>query len=281
MSSGIHVVIFCAVDYQFLLSDCLESLKQNVQDDILSITVIANAPLNTEHKVILDRDLWKKIDPNFHYKNLYKQNWVKQQILKLSVDYLFQGNILVCDVDIRFPTKIQFCKNNQTKVFYIDDPFYDSPIFVQEAIGILPSRGYMTNLTVFASDLLSKLRKKIEHNLQTNILEAYQYLIYHDPKADSPELKVFMSEYELYNNFLVHYHPTRVWDKIFLTRDCYYSLKHEIQTMDSNTDTQWINFYEQIKDSSWPDCWRESDFGTLPEHVQRECIDVYGYKKPK
>jgi len=39
----------------------------------------------------------------------------------------------------------------------------------------------------------------------------------------------------------------------------------------------WINFYYGIKDSSWPDCFSEKDFNSLPVEIQKECIDVYGY----
>ena len=39
----------------------------------------------------------------------------------------------------------------------------------------------------------------------------------------------------------------------------------------------WIEFYNDIKDPSWPVCEQESDFPSLPQHVQDECIDVYGY----
>lgn len=39
----------------------------------------------------------------------------------------------------------------------------------------------------------------------------------------------------------------------------------------------WIEFYNDIKDASWPDCSNEDDFLTLPAHIQSECIDVFGY----
>jgi organic radical activating enzyme len=39
----------------------------------------------------------------------------------------------------------------------------------------------------------------------------------------------------------------------------------------------WQEFYDQIKDPSWPDCARESEFESLPDHVRQECIDKFGY----
>lgn len=41
----------------------------------------------------------------------------------------------------------------------------------------------------------------------------------------------------------------------------------------------WMHFYYNIKDPSWPDCYHHNQFETLPEHIQQECISVYNYKK--
>jgi hypothetical protein len=42
--------------------------------------------------------------------------------------------------------------------------------------------------------------------------------------------------------------------------------------------SSWINFYYGIKDPQWPDCFSEKGFGSLPAEVQKECVEVYGYK---
>ena len=39
----------------------------------------------------------------------------------------------------------------------------------------------------------------------------------------------------------------------------------------------WQEFYEDIKDPSWPACAKETDFMRLPKTIQDECIDVFGY----
>jgi hypothetical protein len=39
----------------------------------------------------------------------------------------------------------------------------------------------------------------------------------------------------------------------------------------------WQEFYNQIRDPTWPNCHTESDFDSLPEAVKRECTDVFGY----
>lgn len=41
--------------------------------------------------------------------------------------------------------------------------------------------------------------------------------------------------------------------------------------------TTWTEFYNQIRDPSWPECKQEDDFGKLPEHIQRECYETFGY----
>lgn len=41
---------------------------------------------------------------------------------------------------------------------------------------------------------------------------------------------------------------------------------------------KWQNFYARIRDSSWPDCPNEEDFVNLPDCIQQECIEVFGYQ---
>lgn len=43
----------------------------------------------------------------------------------------------------------------------------------------------------------------------------------------------------------------------------------------------WLDFYNNIKDPSWPDCPTENQFSSLPQHIQIECRDVYGYHPGK
>lgn len=42
-------------------------------------------------------------------------------------------------------------------------------------------------------------------------------------------------------------------------------------------DDLFVNFYKNVKDPSWPEVECEQDFAKLPDHIQRECIDVFGY----
>ena len=40
----------------------------------------------------------------------------------------------------------------------------------------------------------------------------------------------------------------------------------------------WQEFYNEIRDPSWPDCATEDDFLQLPDHIQQECQSVFGYQ---
>lgn len=40
----------------------------------------------------------------------------------------------------------------------------------------------------------------------------------------------------------------------------------------------WKEFYQSIRDPSWPDCDSEELFDTLPAHIQQECRTVFGYE---
>lgn len=42
--------------------------------------------------------------------------------------------------------------------------------------------------------------------------------------------------------------------------------------------TQWADFYNSIKDASWPNCDHEKDFALLPDYIQQECKEVFGYQ---
>jgi hypothetical protein len=41
---------------------------------------------------------------------------------------------------------------------------------------------------------------------------------------------------------------------------------------------KWWEFYYRVRDASWPDCDNEQEFSSLPDHIQRECCEVFGYR---
>lgn len=40
----------------------------------------------------------------------------------------------------------------------------------------------------------------------------------------------------------------------------------------------WAEFYNSIKDPTWPNCDSETEFSQLPLHIQQECCEVFGYE---
>lgn len=64
-----------------------------------------------------------------------------------------------------------------------------------------------------------------------------------------------------------------------------YGLDNDIETLikfhDPHQYSQWSNWYSRIRDPQWPDCEREQDFRYLPDRIQKECIEVFGYRPQK
>lgn len=44
------------------------------------------------------------------------------------------------------------------------------------------------------------------------------------------------------------------------------------------TYAHWSNWYQRVRDPAWPDCDTEEEFVNLPQWIQQECINVFGYK---
>lgn len=44
-----------------------------------------------------------------------------------------------------------------------------------------------------------------------------------------------------------------------------------------NFSINWVNSYNQIRDSSWPDCNTIDDWDVLPEHIRRECELIHKF----
>ena len=42
-------------------------------------------------------------------------------------------------------------------------------------------------------------------------------------------------------------------------------------------DKRFYDFYTAVKDKSWPDCVKESDYINLPESIKHELCTVFGY----
>lgn len=71
--------------------------------------------------------------------------------------------------------------------------------------------------------------------------------------------------------------PVAVRDHHIMIGDKFYynSIHNRWQYANDDEWPGWQDFYNDIKDPSWPQC-RESEFGELPQHIQQECLD-HGY----
>jgi len=268
---GIHVFIFCCADYEHLLSDCIQSIEDNVQDTILSKNIVSNTNINVPGwTLVKDEYFWKLIDPTFEYKNLYGHNWIKQQIFKLNLDLIKQGNLLVVDAEVRFNKPIRWIDNKLTKLFYYTKKIPDSSKFVESVLNIKSDpRGFITEAIIFNSEKLEEIKQS---------LKQIRELVFDKPHSKSPQLKSFMSEYDLYSNYILSNYLGTV--ELFELTNEYYSVPTDVDTHSTSPDsqTEWITFYQQVKDDSWPECNSEEEFNTLPLKIQTECIETHGYK---
>lgn len=275
-----HNVIFCHTGYRHLMDDCLQSIHDNVLDEISSTTIISNSPISISGvNNILDRELWSTIDPNFKHTNVYKHNWIKQQILKLNLDKMFSGPVLLTDADVIYTNKLKWLNGKKNKLFYRSSPMDNSQGFVRSLIEVEPTVGYITNNMIFQTDVLESLRNYIENKFQKDQIEIYRDTVLEDPLSDNTVPKVFMSEHELYNNYFVKNYPERIWTSEKFKMKEYWTYKKESEENMSynHKDTIWLSFYESVRGPDWPDCYYKDDFKNLPQWIQDECINMHGY----
>ena len=277
-----HSVIFCHTGYKHLMDDCLQSIHDNVLDTISSTTIISNSPISIPGvNNILDRDFWDIVDPTFNHMNVYKHNWVKQQILKLNLDKILEGPVLVSDADIIYTNPIKWLDGKKNKLFYRLSPMDKSQKFVKTLVDIDPTVGYITNSMIFQTDVLESLRNNIEDKFERNQIEIYRDTVLEDPVLGTIHPDIFMSEHELYNTYFAEKYPDRVWEFQKFKMKEYWTYKKDFDENLSynHKDTLWLSFYESVRGSDWPDCYYKDDFKNLPQWIQDECIDVHGYKE--
>ena len=284
-NNGLHVFVFCCADYKDIVEDCIKSIDQYVLDPIASYNIVSNATIEIDkYRLIKDRDFWSLLDPDFKYQNLYNHNWIKQQIFKLNLDHIVSGNVLIIDAEVRFQKPTLWITDNRSDVFYTDrweNPgFCDSTDFVKQIlnIDIDSTKNFIVEATIFSTEVLKEIRDQIEKLHQVSHLTAYQQVVFVDPTSIHTLPKVFMSEYDMYINYLLKFHPDKLHNMIDLnSHPLFLSIKHTITSNSMNSQTSWLTFYEQIRDKSWPDCEHEKDFDQLPLYIQKEIIEVFGY----
>ena len=297
-SQGLHVFVFCCVEYQHLLDYCVRSIRQHVQDPILDLVVVSNARLPPgDYRVIQDQDFWRQLDLDGSHDALYKANWTRQQIFKLSVDRLVQGHALIVDAEVLFLRPTQWLHHGRGRLYTSLSPHHE-PYFnlIHSLLGLRKchAHSFITDAMLFDTEVLQSLRRDIEtHTGRAWMHSVHDLLTNHQDQV--------LSEFELYGTYVMTKHPWRVHavsDPIprILTMDDRQSYDFDTlldlvrQQLDldyvsvninehshTGSGTAWLTFWNMVRDPAWPHCDRESDFHDLPPHIQRECIEVHGY----
>ena len=301
---GLHVLLLCCAEYQHLVEHCIKLVRKNVIDEILSITIVANRKMTTPDgcQLILDQEFWSQLDPDFNYREIYNQNWIRQQIFKMYGDHYLDGNILILDPEVMFLRPTKWLHGNKVDLYVNTGhvPWVqESHAFVREILGIdtnIITKSFMSNATIFSSDILKKMRFEIE---ERNGMSFFDLI---NKKIIKGSGGLTLSEFDIYGYyFLNHYrdnihdinvrenndneyfHETLGFDENFenfaRSTNNNYVVISTSETSATGGKTKWLTFYQQIKDPSWPDCDNEEDFCKLPDAIQQECIEVFGYTK--
>lgn len=297
MNDKLHVVIFCIAEYKELVQYCVESIFKFVKDDIASINVVSNLKFDiNDVNFIPDRVFWEKLDPQWEFRDLYNENWIKQQIFKLNVDKFFEGNVLIVDAEVIFLKNMSWLENGKIKYYTSFSPYYEPYFKLNKEILNLEKKikySFITDAMVFSTEVLEHLHRDIMSYYGMPLLAALDKLIIRNTGFN-------LSEFELYGHYIMDKFPdvieidnnpvdhlvvlnnrqaytldelTNIINKLY-PYNRYISVNIKV----GRSHTAWLSFYEQVKDPSWPDCDTEEEFIKLPEHIQNECITQFGYR---
>ena len=304
--SGIHLVIFCAERYRpVFLKHCVYCADLYIQDRILSRTIVSPDHFHYPgFDTITDTEIWPHIDDTQIHDFFWKKNWLRQQILKLNVDRAFTGNVLILDADLFFLQPMTFMQDNKFNI-YLGIPTYFEPYFrVIEHVTGIKKRGkqsFIADFAIFNMDILREMKSFIERRTEIPWVDALHWAM-GDPALKPLINDVFqpLSEFELYGMYLWSYHQEKINQmippvgrrlRIPLSFDPYSNEKQFLENLHLKSKNHfqcvkyytekilWQNFWNQVKDESWPDCASELDFQFLPYDIQKECIKVHHVKK--
>ena len=205
---GIHLIIFCKSDYRTnFLNHCVFSINENVNDKIISKTIVTDQKFEySDFDVIQDIELWELIDNTFQYKKLYLDTWYRQQILKLSVDHIKTGDILVVDADLVFLKPVQFVKNQKYNFYTAEefDPRYFNTIDHLLKIKKQTKESFVSDFSLFNSSILESLKFEVEENHKKYWLSVLDNVLPKSIQRSYPYKQGFLlSEYEMYGNFFL------------------------------------------------------------------------------
>jgi hypothetical protein len=230
--SGIHLVIFCKSSYKNVLPYSCYGAETFIEDNIISKTIVTENYFEYKnYNILTDDEILNFIDKNRQYKNLYdlniyKPGWIKQQILKLSLDAFFNGDILVLDADLLFLRPMQFIENKKYNLYIntLHPNFYflngkfsgDSRyiLMMRKLLGFeqqtSQSQSFVTDFSIFNSHILNQMKNEIENKHKRNWIESIDKFsnlsrIYKNFSSQNSEIinVPVLSEYELYGNYLL------------------------------------------------------------------------------
>jgi hypothetical protein len=212
--NNFHLIIFCKEEYKSLfLNHCVNSIEKFVRDSIDSKTIVSDVVFHYPNfDVISDNYFWRKFDNKFRFEKLYNDTWTRQQILKLNVDKLQKGNVLVVDADLIFLKSIRFVEGNKFNFYTAieNNPNYFNLISILLDVDKQIHQSFITDFGIFQTKILREIKNKIEKKHNQSFLEILHYLLPDSLEARLSNNGLLLSEYELYGNYFVNHYEQKI-----------------------------------------------------------------------
>lgn len=304
--NGIHLVIFCAERYKdIFLEHCVYSVDRYVQDPILSRTIVSPKSFQyPKFTVIPDEELWPNIACNTVYRFLWNNRWLRQQILKLSVEQICTGDVLILDADLFFLEPLTLVQNSKYNIYVRPKNRYNLKTFqvIETLTGASKKTqcSFINDFMIFNTDILTEIKSHVEYKFQTHWIEAL-YRTMNNSSDQTEDDWNSLSEFELYGTYLLSQYEFKIHQMILSLPESTQKIPLTIDPFDQPTnflknlkkvsndcfqsvhyyqeETTWQNFWNSVKDPSWPNSTSQLDLQFMPQHIQKECIEHFQVKK--
>lgn len=206
---GLHLFIYCKGSYLEFLPHCVSSIDRYIEDTILSRHLIVNDSTDLSlpgFTVIEDQELWRMLDPDLAYPSLFTEKWIMQQIFKLSVGQIVQGDVLIVDADLLFTRPVRLVQDGKYRMFFsreYDPEYFRCAAWLADVTKQTQQhQSFITDFAVFNTDILDSLLRTIESKHGMSWLEAVRTML---------TLSGYnLSEFELYGNYVLSKFADRV-----------------------------------------------------------------------
>ncbi|MFS4458337.1 DUF6492 family protein [Bdellovibrio sp. HCB2-146] len=197
---------------------CLESILENVQENIRDIILVGHPDL-TLHSSYPFHDKVRFIDEEDARRTIEQKSavswsslgalhpiWMWQQILKLHSYYFSDADhILVVDADLCFLKPVRFRENGKYN-FYLENE-YHAPYFktIEQLTGFAKKveSSFIADHLLFDRRILQEMLGFIEGRTGESFLVALNRVL----ESGVDDQSTNLSEYELYGTYLSHQHP--------------------------------------------------------------------------